>query len=92
MVDLGLFAESYSIGSRNVERFWRRSVGRKDVDFLFVENRGKPRRLDTFPKDALVDRASVARQARLYVESLARAGQLAPHVLRGAMMGVRVFS
>lgn len=51
MVDAKLFAESYTIGAKNFKSFAERNKSK--ADFIFLENRGTPRKLAGFPGHAL---------------------------------------
>jgi phage gp29-like protein len=88
MVDADLYADSYAIGARNFQTFASKNSGK--ADFLYLSNRtAKPSLLDSFPKDALVDRETVYRAAKKYVS--AKADSLSPAVLAGATIGERLW-
>lgn len=87
MVDADLYADSYAIGARNFQSFAEKNAGK--ADFIYLSNRGKPSLLNSFPKDALVDRNKVYDAARAYLRS--KSGELSPAVLAGATIGERLW-
>jgi hypothetical protein len=86
MVDSKVFADSYALGAKNHQRFYRQNKDK--ADFLFLENIGDPKRIPGIPKDALsLNRKSLARFATRAV----RQSDAPDHVKAGGTAGTRIW-
>lgn len=89
MVDADVFADSYALGAKNHKAFYEKNKDNPNANFVFLENRGKPKRLDGVPKEALnIDRQKLAEFARKTVDEM---DGVPPHVKHGATLGSRVW-
>jgi hypothetical protein len=92
MVSANLFADSYAIGARNFQAFMSQHGKDADARFFVLKNaRGsKPTRQDAIPEEALtLDSATLRATASGVLES--RADTLKPSVLRGGLIGDRIW-
>ena len=89
MVDAKVFADSYAIGAKNHAAFHQAHKNNPNANFVFIDNSGKPTKIDGIPPEALkLDRKALAKTA----EKIAETHEAAPpHVKRGALMGSRIW-
>ncbi len=86
-VDARLFAESYTIGAANFEKFASKHAG--DGDFIILDNRGeKAKALSSIPKEDIPDVDTL----HLKAMEIAQKNSPTPSIKRGATLGTRVFS
>ncbi len=89
MVDADVFADSYVIGAKNFAAF--EAKNRDKADFIYLENKTTPKLLPSFPSEALkVNRSKLREFAHKTVGE--RVSKLRPSVVRGALIGSRIWS
>lgn len=92
MVDAHVFADSYAIGARNHAIFAEKNRDNPNARFYYLRNQmgQKPKLEKAMPPEALqVDRAELRRFAQSTVNE--RAATLPPHIVRGALIGNRIW-
>jgi hypothetical protein len=89
MIASNLFADSYALGAQNFHKFMEAHKG--EADFMVLDNSsGKPRLVDAVPKEALALKSEdVRKRAESVLEE--RASNLKPAVLRGGLIGKRIW-
>lgn len=91
MVDAKVFADSYAIGARNHQAFYEANKSNPNANFVFIDGRGKPTKIDGIPKDALsVDRDDLAKFANKTVHD--REGSIPDRIVRAATMNERIWT
>lgn len=86
IVDAAVFADSYTLGAWNFQAFMEKN--RMKADFVILDNRTKPAKLDSIPKESL----SLGRRKvfdGLTREIKSREGSLRPSLKRGALGAIR---
>lgn len=88
MVDAKVFADSYAYGARNHQAFYDKQKSNPNANFIFLENAGKPRRLNGIPKSSLnIDSAELAS----YAMDVVMKSDAPAHVKAGATIGSRIW-
>lgn len=88
MVDAKVFADSYAIGAKNHHAFHQANKDNPNAKFTFLDNTGKPSKVDGVPKAALeLDAGELASFAEREVEK----SSAPDHVKQGALMGRRIW-
>jgi phage portal protein BeeE len=88
MVDAAVFADSYVLGARNHNNFYRQNKDK--ADFVFIDNTSKPTRIEGVPREALRwSRGRIHAEARSFLR--ANADRIKPAVKRGALAGIRIW-
>lgn len=88
MVDARVFADSYAIGARNHQAFYEANRNNPNASFVFIDNTGKPSRIDGIPRAALsLDSSELATFAERAVEQ----SSAPPRVKKGATQGRRIW-
>lgn len=85
MVDAKVYADSYVIGAKNHQAFYEKNKNNPNAKFSFLDNTGKPTRIDGIPK-LDYDRHELAEFAASQAALTAP-----PHVVRGATAGARIW-
>lgn len=88
MVDASVFADSYALGAKNMRAFVEKHGKDPDVNFTYLDNRGKPKLMDGLPKDAEVNRDELHRFA---MDTIAERSEIPAHIKRGATIGARIW-
>jgi hypothetical protein len=88
MVDAKVYADSYAIGAKNHQAFYETHKDNPNANFVFLDNRGKPKLIDGVPKDALqLDRHALAKFATNKILE----ANAPDRVKRGALIGLRIW-
>lgn len=88
MVVAEAYADSHGIGNRNHQAFFEANKDNPNAKFIFLENRGKPTKVDRIPDDALkVNRKELTE----FCQSAAAIPDSRPAVIRGANSGPRMW-
>jgi hypothetical protein len=88
MVDAYVFADSYALGARNHQAFMDKNADNPNANFIFIENIGRPRRIDGIPGKALrLNRKALAK----FALNVVKKSDAPPHVKRGATIGERIW-
>lgn len=88
MVDAKVFADSYAIGAKNHHAFHQANKDNPNAKFTFLDNTGKPSKVDGVPKAALeLDADELASFAEGEVEK----SSAPDHVKKGALIGRRIW-
>lgn len=91
MVDAKVFADSYVLGAKNFKAFMDQNVGNPRAAFYFIDNTGKPKGIPGIPdKDLVLDSKKLTR----FAEDTVLKGEVPapPHVVRGALIGRRIWA
>jgi hypothetical protein len=88
MVDHRVYADSHVLGPQNHWKFYQANKDNPNASFVFLDNRGKPTRIDRIPHEALSkDRHALAE----YAAQVAEEAPVPPHIKRGALIGQRLW-
>ena len=88
MVDAKVFADSYAIGAKNHHAFHQANKDNPNAKFTFLDNTGKPSKVDGVPKASLELNAD---ELAAFAEREVEKSSAPVHVKQGALMGRRIW-
>jgi len=89
MVDSKVFADSYTIGAQNHQKFYEANRNNPNASFAFLDNRGTPKLLEGMPKEALnINRDELYK----FAVDTVKQPDVPPHIQRGGSVGERIWA